>query len=453
MTYLESHTLRFGLMRALAAMCLLVLALLLAWLGVGAYVDWRGPTAEQQHALALVDLPDAPEQGADGFAALWLLGKEVPIDQQADWLARDVAWLARQAMPAPIQYTDDARPIGGLPSASLPNLKLDTTDKQICNLAPGCLSQVRADLAATQAWVNQQATILDRVQSLQQYSSMRNPFYRIDAPPSQLGLLMLPYTRFALQFAQNEGSRRSASQYEAMQAMCQYSGVVQRWFTQPDQGLIPQMIAAAHVRVSGQLLADMLAERAPNDPQPTECAQVFAPDPQAPDAKCRLMQGEWQRIEANLLDPPQWIALYPKVVRRMTAQQYAPYCESGYAQAFERGERSALVVPEQAMSKLDCLAGFPHCLPSYPADWSSYADRLHDREATRRAMAGLLWLRAQPAATSLASREALWSQRPAELRWPGADAQWVWLNAEHTQAVLRVPLWFTERGPHLDLAL
>ena len=357
-------------------------------------------------------------------------------------------------MPAPIQYTDDARPIGGLPSASLPNLKLDTTDKQICNLALGCLSKVRADLAATQAWVNQQATILDRVQRLQQYSSMRNPFHRIDAPQFDWGLLMLPYTRFALQFSLAESS--SASQYEVMQAMCQHSGAVQRWFTQPDQGLIPQMIAAAHVRVGGQLLADMLAERAPNDPQPVECAQVFAPDPQAPYAMCRLMQGEWLRIEANLLDESQWFALYPKVVRRMTAQQYALYCESGYALAFERGERSALVVPEQAMSKLDCLAGFPYCVPSDPADWSSYTDRLHDREAMRRAVAGLLWLRAEAArsgASSLAAREALWQKRPAELRWPGADAQWVWLNPEHTQAVLRVPLWFTERGPHLDLAL
>jgi len=205
-------------------------------------------------------------------------------------------------------------------------------------------------------------------------------------------------------------------------------------------------------------------------PVPAECTSAFAPDPQAPFSMCRTMQSEWQWVQtivSNLQpqfpwdDDPfgMWTPEALKApfdnsnaVRWMSAQQFAPHCEPAYVQAFARGDRAALRVKPPAEDKLSCLAA-PSACRQGTADWSSYADRLHDREATCRAVAGLLWLRAQPGASSLAAREALWSQRPAELRWPGADAQWVWLNPEHTQAELRVRLWYAERGPHLDLAL
>ena len=85
---------------------------------------------------------------------------------------------------------------------------------------------------------------------------------------------------------------------------------------------------------------------------------------------------------------------------------------------------------------------------------ATYADSLHDREAMRRAMAGLLYTRALleggPTDQDLAyaRRRARWEARPARLHMPGADAQWV----DQPRRMLRVKLWSGE-GAWFELPL
>ena len=204
--------------------------------------------------------------GTDGYAALWLLHKDVSDDQRADWLARDEAWAVQQ-QGKPLQ--------GTLPSASLPDLPGLAVGEIECKASDRCLHKVRQNPNATLAWLDAQAPLLDRVQALAQYGHVRERYWRLDLPMPRYELIVRPFTRFAVQFAQSQAltgdaeggdstaaAQREATQVGAMQALCRHSGAVQRLLGSGQKTLVSQMIAAVNVQRSSQLLADMVAERA-----------------------------------------------------------------------------------------------------------------------------------------------------------------------------------------------
>ena len=460
------------LLQLLLGLAGLLLCLVLAWLALKAWVQWRGPSASQRQALALIDQPVPARPGTDGFAALWLLQRDVPQAQWDEWLARDVASFAAH----------DAQQAEGAwqqPSAALP--KLAAQSALSCKPFEGnCLAQVRAKPEAYAAWVAQQAALLDRVEALASHGHLGQPFEQrpeLLFPPYHY--LSWPFTRFAWQFAQARDGQvhaagRAAQQTTAMAGLCRYSAAMQRLLTQPGQFLLPQMIAAANVRQGGQLLADMLHEAGPTQTVPPDCLQAFAPDANANQAMCHTVRAEWAIMRSLMQHMPSswpwdlfgmrtWRSVVigleaPAIAGWTQAERLAPYCMPAFAQAFDLDQRPP--VPHTSISHLECAASPTACGNDVDETWQHYADRLHDREAMRRAVASLLWLRQGAAHVPpdqwLADARRRWPSRPAALHMPGADAQWVDAPAgtgQPARPMLRTPLRDTDRGPNFDLPL
>lgn len=473
------------------AVALLLLAVLV-WRGAGWWVDWRGPTPAQQAALALINAQDLALPGPDGFADLWLLDKDVPPEQRAAWLAQDVAWFKQQHLFAPL---------AGLPSKQLPDLPLGQGKDLSCQHNAPCLDHVRAQYEAVSQWAERQAPLLDRVEALASAGHWGRPFgNRLDAPLPRHAHLARLYTRFALRFVQAQRKHDAAQakadnplddllaaseqadseQFAAMQGLCRHTAAMQRLLTQPGQTLMAQLLASAHVRQSTRLLADMLAERAPEQPTPAACAQAFAPQDgqppalgvgtQASAAMCHGLRAEWQLLRSFEGLQPGWPWQYegevgewlmvaltqgnPRATEALGAQARAAYCTPHYAQAYAQGDRAALQTPAPQFDTLSCVASPLACSQLGDMSFTTLADSLHDREAMRRAMAGLLYTRALleggPTDQDLAyaKRRARWEARPARLHMPGADAQWV----EQPHRMLRVKLWAGE-GAWFELPL
>lgn len=478
--------LRTWLARLLKTLGLLALGIALLWAGLAIWALQRGPTPAQQQALAALRNPAATPASLaqaspqDGFAALWLLARDVPAEQQQAVAWQDVEHFASHrgdAWQAPSERFAELTP------------QEDASWCRVWDEQP-CLQRVRADLPRFQAQIQAHQALLQRIAALADYGYVSQPFvWRMDMPLPSYQHLFYPATQYAVQFW-------SGQPEQAMHGLCRHTDTVQRLLQGPHSTLIAQMVAAAQLRQSAALLADMLYH-APQVQAPSNCLQAFAPQPDHAQSLCDIARNEYQFSLGALRHPlPSWahdaflegsglesgpqhsrirrwqrilIALLPAwshdhTLRRLSAPRYAWVCtpeaqqalsQADFAQLHALGAAHAQAIAWQAACALAPRACLWNTDEPIFAAQPSYPQRLHDREATRRAIASLLWLRMQPApapaadASALQAWQALFAQRPAELHLPGSTPK-ITALPDGTWA-LHIPLHDSARATALQL--
>ncbi|MDO4725248.1 MAG: hypothetical protein Q4A97_10885 [Comamonadaceae bacterium] len=447
------------LARLLKTLGLLALGIALLWAGLAIWALLRGPTPEQQRAVAALHNPAATPASLaqaspqDGFAALWLLARDVPAEQQQAVAWQDVAHFAQYRGDAWQAPSEHFAPLTPQEHASWCRV----WDEQ------PCLQRVHAELPRFQTQIQAHQALLQRIAALADYGYVSQPFvWRMDVPLPSYQHLFYPATQYAVQFW-------SGQPEQAMHGLCRYTDTVQRLLQGPHSTLIAQMIAAAQLRQSAALLADMLYH-APQVQAPSSCLQAFAPQPEHAQALCDIARNEYQFVLGTLRHPlPPWardaflflegsdlesgwahpsisrwqrilVALLPawsheRTLRHLIAPRYAWACAPDARQAqaqadFAKLHALGLAHAQPLRWQAACALAPRACLwstgePIFAAQ-SRYPQRLHDREATRRAIASLLWLRMQPApipaagASELQAWQALLAQRPAGLHLQGS---------------------------------
>lgn len=452
------------------------LVLLLAWVGVFAYVQWR-PTPPLTAALLA---PIAPQPGRNALASLWLLEREVPpgrVEEIAamDWRDRE-RWQSSHRMPYWTPPSEEMFADQQLPSkADPPWCERDT---------PSCLGQVQANVAGYAQLVQAHAPVWRRVQALAQYELYQSPTQRgVDMPLAPLSPLTRMLTVHALRFAQAPVARKG----EAVQALCQHLLTVRRLSEHDGTSLIFQMVGAAVVNQGLRLLVDMRLQ-APG-PLPAECDQALAPRADWPQATCQAMHGEaldhavmfqdalgskrvlservgsgWE-LAAQAL---RWLGMgTPELNATHYANHLALQCEPSFMATVQAGQRPEDESGELSWSSLLFMVRAPggSLLQDIatPA-MNHYTRRLADREAMRMAGRSWLWLQGeaqrQPALAQALARgdvvalSAALAKRPAADQMPGRNLNVV--SGAGGKPTLRLVLWQpvpTTSTPHMDLPL
>lgn len=398
---------------------------------------WPVPQA-QVAALAQLDAPPPPLPGPDGFAALWAVARDVPATQAPGLLAEDIRRFA-------------ATSVGGDGHASVlagyPALDAVTFSPAVpaCGSAqPDCLGMVRSAPQAYGEVVRARRVLTARIAALDAYGGFRNPYPpRPDMPLPAFQPLTQDLTVQAFDFIDGHPD-------QALAGVCRDASLGRKLAGSGD-ALVATMIGAALVRLSGQVLVDMLAQLPADHPLPAQCGQVFAPDGGMTAAVCPAMLGEGRYVASTLrmLDarPPgrRWNA-YPLVFdQEKTVARGAPMFTwpcAGPAQA-RLAAGLPLQAPAQATPSMefDCVANYAGCVlgdiaaPAY----GTYVQRLQDTDAQQRLVAVWLWLRAQPA-TQVPLAERL-AALPPELRIPGRT-----IRVEGSPARLSIALFTSVSG-------
>ncbi|MGH6644014.1 MAG: hypothetical protein ACRED3_15095, partial [Bradyrhizobium sp.] len=132
---------------------------------------------DEVEALALLDAPD-PLPGKNGFAVLWLLRYDVPLDQAEQLLNQEVARFAAGSITSdPTSYASVFD--------SLPRLDSALDDRSMdCRLnETGCLEKARSSQFGYEKGIESREKIASRVAELDAYDYFRNPFPpRFDMP-------------------------------------------------------------------------------------------------------------------------------------------------------------------------------------------------------------------------------------------------------------------------------
>lgn len=435
----------------------LALALLLAALWTFSRV--RGPTPEQREALALFAQARMQEPaGRNAFAAMWLLGWEVPRQDLDAVAAEDAARF--NALPP---YSDPARTVtadgGYAPFRSIaqeryPDLgpTLDA-GPAVCGWNDGgCLETVRADEQAYAELIQGAARLVENAEFALSLDYHRSAFVPVsNAPIPRYHLARVLMARDALWFVQGEtdaalgGSCRAISGWRRIGASA--------------DSVILAMIAASAIRAHGGLLADMLAELPVGHALPEACNAALEPVRQEEMGICQAMRMEWETVR-NSLDAA--FAASTRTQRALgrlvfdmdattalDAQVKGWHCGSDAAS--QRAADLRLQAPtasERSPWRLECVANPGGCLligavsPAYDV----YAWRLQDVGVQIGALRVLAWLRAA-ADDGRTTRERL-AALPEALRMPRRQVE---LGSDG--ASLRVEQYDTRQGGHWSIPL
>ena len=402
-----------------------------------AYYRLRGPTEEQQAALALMRKDYRPTQGVNAFPLLFYLGYDVPADRLDAQMAVDVEkvrkWLA--ANPDFSSYDSDVQPLPTLSEAE---------KAVLCDAnGMGCLAQVAAHEDAVRAALAAHAATAQSAQAFERAdffwnefpADPRSPFFPTsktrDSDPGLGARLWL--SAFALRYA--EGDRAGA-----LAATCRNLAA---WRRMARGSNVLMGTLAASLRMDGaiRLYADMLSGFPADETVPEDCALALQPVVEADVDRCAAMAGEFAMQESTL----GWTsAAYPKASwferRRLDvmfdmrqtlawqAQNLAPACGSDavarlLADELPRREKpgSFLFFPVPPGAKgPECIANGFGCVLAGMAtlNYGQYDARALDHAAHLRLAATLLWLREHPEG-SIAERFA---RRPAQLRSPNHES-------------------------------
>ena len=435
------------------------LALLLAWVGVFAYVQWR-PTPPLTAALLA---PVAPQPGRNAFAALWLVKRKVPPSQIEAVAAADVADFLRWSSDRRGPWIEPSKQFG---ENELP-LKSDPPwcDRQTLS----CLHTVQANLPGYRKLVATHAATWQRVQALAQYDLYHSPLPPdVATPMAPFAVFNTALTALATRFAQAPAAQRG----QVMQDFCQHLLTTRRLSERDGTNLIFQMVGTANVHHGLRLLVDMRLE-APGLSLPADCSEALAPRADWNQAICQALHGQTlemqtafaQALDGRVLNPSfggktevlaqgmRWLAMGSG---RLASEEYARgasrQCESEALASVAAGQKPA---DERAS---DLVVSVPYAMRApggvllldmaVPA-WAQYTRRLADREARRMAGRSWLWLQAQIAqqpalAKALAAHDAAplnaaLAARPADAHMPNRHLTVV--AGEGGALLLRLPLW------------
>lgn len=379
---------------ALAVLLLLLLALPFVLWGVS---KWRGASAEERAALALMSEPWQPA-GRNAFADFWLASYPVPEAERQAVLDADVRRFTQQGKDYP-QVSIAAEKWPGEPLSDADRAKFCQGRDEAT-----CLAKVRADLPGFSALVARHAARISRMEAASRGDYLLSPFPEHENKPfSDLRLSYLPATGYAVQFAQGD-------KLAALGAVCARM-LDWRRLSAHSHGLLETMVA---LQLSdegyGQLALAMLAELPADVPLPAACEAAAAPVQEEEASLCRAMRGEfryvseafWPQIEAGSKARGEDFSspfLDKEMTRAQMAARFAPYCQPENIRHWHQ-DISTLTRAYQwpDIWRLSCVANYIGCVldgiaaPAY----EKYSRRLLDRNALLRLMGLVLWLRGQP---------------------------------------------------------
>ncbi|PJK13657.1 hypothetical protein CO613_09435 [Lysobacteraceae bacterium NML07-0707] len=386
------------LKRIFATLLVLLLLLIALPFVLWGLSKWRGVSAEDRAALALMSEPWQPA-GHNAFADFWLADYPVPEAERQALLDADVRLFEQQGKD--YQRASTA-------AEKWPSEPLSDEDKAMfCQLRDEsiCLATVRQDLPSFAALVARHEARIRRIEAASAGDYILSPFPEIyNKPFLDMRLSYLPATRYAVQFAQGDKQMALAS-------VCARIVDWRRLGTHSG-GLFEAVLAIeSSGKGYGQLALAMLAELPADMPLPTACQQAFAQPLEEEASLCNAMRGEfrfvseaaWPELEAEFKARGEDINNYPFFDKDMTradmAARFAPYCQP---ENIRRWHEDKSVVTRAyfwpGMLRLSCAANYIGCVLGgvVQPDYDKYSRRLIDRNALLRLMGGVAWLRGQP---------------------------------------------------------
>lgn len=405
--------------------CLLaVLVAILAWLALVGYGRLRGPTAEQQAALAVLAQATPPVAGKDGSDALWTMPYDLPDANRRHEAAIALLQYSARVDALRLAGQDTAADAVRDPLSAMPRFSaVEPNAPGLClERDPACLATVRADPAATDAQLQAHQPGLRAARALADYDGFRyglKPSIQ-SAIPSFNSQRALVRSDLALTFVRGE-------QAAALDGICRDIGGWRRLGGNSDV-LIGSMVGAAYVEHDLQLLAEMNAELPAEFILPPSCTSALAESQAYEWDLCPAMRNEFQVTESaisplargqahSFWDRLAVAALDARHFRALVAPQFAQYCDKS-RQAMARSGRSwsELRTPEVHCGLFDWAADPSGCIligAVGPNDYSKYADRRSDQAAMLGLMRLAIALRSD-GKDALSSNESL-AARATEL--------------------------------------
>lgn len=385
-----------------------LLALLLAVVGLWLLSRALGPSDEQEAALASLERA-GPAPGRNAFAALWLLTYDIPEDAQDAIVAQDAKSFARLPLPDADAY-DPTRASGWQTAAASRFAKLTPSAEdweRFCKTRqPGCIAKVRADRGGYAALLERNGKLIERAAVLREFGHYRNALpVRMDMPIPSFQYAIAPMTRHALAFADGDFDA-------ALAGACADMAAWRRIGTHSDS-LIVRMIGIAYATDGyARLIADMMAELPPDQALPAECAAAFATPSAEESLLCEAMKGESAYVRSgvraiakssqptgNAIDFFFPVLFDAKMTDARLAASHAQACAAPVRAriAADTPADYADFAPGGRRWGFDCVGNAAGCVLARiggdDVHFHKYAWRAQDYAARLRLMGALLWLR------------------------------------------------------------
>lgn len=276
-------------MRVARTLLWTMLLLLLAWVGL-ALSGWLPPlTARQREDLALLRQAEtAPESGTRAFASLLFAGFDLPAAEHPALLEQVVA--ARRAEPR--WSRDQLQTLLNGRGTRLHDLGIDLP---CAPQQPDCLMEVRGRLPEVSALLDLHSARLAQLQAGQtQAGPVWDPsFTGLESPQLiEWRHMRLPRVAAALGWARQPG-------LEPLAALCTHAAFWRR-ARAGTNSLLVDMVAAAEIGHSAQLLAAMLSEWPDSEPVPEACAAWAGTLSDAELAHCAIARHEFAGFDRTL---------------------------------------------------------------------------------------------------------------------------------------------------------
>ena len=374
------------------AVLAIVAVLLASWAAI-AWFDWLPRlTPRQQQALDWVRSRPPEPPGSSAITRLWLSGHALSAAERErlsalppEQLLAELAAAPRRTLHAPMRNADPEQ----------------------------ALVQALANPEGLATAVAAAQPLLDQLDWLRAAGHARDPLTLhalhggAPAAPVNIGLPAFA-VRQAAAAELAQGRPR-----QALEMLC-IDAAFWRSVTAGTDTLIARMVAAAMLR-DNALLANAIDRRA-QVPWPAACDLAYAPLPAQAHDFCEVMRSE---IGSGLRGTPAWTPPDEGIAQRLfahathgdalSAEALAGDCPTGGSARLDPPPVVSCSILQHAFDFAGCTLAAIR-VPAY----RDYARRVHDIDATLRAVRLAAWLRRQPDPTAAAFRS-----RPPALSQPG----------------------------------
>lgn len=386
-------------------------------------------TPVQREAMALLQ-PSPEPDGRNAFAALWLLGRDVPQTR-----LQQVAEADMQRIRAELARPPRVLPAGTDEGAAAPyrDLRPNDADRALfCSPSDDCLRQVRADPDGYAALVARHRVLLDRIAALSGYD-----FHRSQAPLDPRA----PILMFSLAQMGTTSAAQAYASGEIDKGLAGACAGVRTWRTLGTgaDSLVVKMLGIGLATDGyGRLLAQMLAELPAGHPLPSACQAALAPVSVDELSICEAMRGEYASSAAAIdtIDNPRlagnlqavWNRLLydPEKSRALIAVDFAPACSRATRAMLAADETWGWSQEPRPRRRVECIANLAGCIladiaaPAYVG----YGKRAQDAGARLDLLRGVALLHGVDgdASTREARLRRFWADtrsRNRELRFTG----------------------------------
>lgn len=376
-----------------------VAMLMLAGVVILAAVLWtwsrlQSLSPAQREAMALLQPSPEPE-GRNAFAALWLLGRDVPGARLQQVTEADMRRIHVELARSP-----DAASTGldkGV-AAQHPDLQPSGADRALfCSLRDDCLQRVRADADGYAALVERHRVLLDRVDALSGYD-----FYRSQVPldpRAPLPILSLAHV----------GTTRAVQAYASGRVDDGLAGActgVRTWRTlgtNADSLIVKVLGIGLATDGYGRLLAQMLAELPAGHPLPAACEAALAPVSVDELSICEAMRGEYASSAAAIdaIDNPKAAGTMQAALNRLVydpakskaliAGNFAPACSSATRAMLAADQKLDWRREPRPRLRMECIANLAGCILADIASpaYAGYGRRAQDGGARLDLLRGI----------------------------------------------------------------